>query len=139
MPLLIDTDIAIHLRDGDPAIATRLTEAGNAPLISAVTLCELEAGVASDRSSGGMRRHLLDAMLLFVPVLPLTPAEATAYGAIVAATRHDRKRVLDRMIAAQAIAAGLPLATINGHDFRDIPGLDLQVWPAPESPTPPPS
>lgn len=131
MALLIDTDVAIHLRDGDPGIGARLAEAGNMPIISAITLCELEAGVANGRSSERMRRRLLDAMLRFVPVLPLTPREASAYGAIVAAAGHDRRRVLDRMIAAQAIAAELPLATINGRDFDDIPGLDLRVWPAP--------
>lgn len=136
MPILIDTDVAIHLRDGEPGIAAMLAEGGEAPLISAVTLCELEAGVAADRSSGQVRRRLLDQLLRHVPVLPLNAAEASAYGAIVGALGHDRRRVLDRMIAAQAIAAGLPLATINGRDFRDIPGLELRVWPAPEAVAP---
>ncbi len=127
MPLLIDTDVAIRLRDGSAAIAARISEAG-APSISAVTLAELEAGVAHDQSSDKVRRRLLDALLDFVPVLPFTPAEAAAYGRIVRTTGYDRRRVLDRMIAAQAITAGLPLATINGRDFRDIPDLDLLDW-----------
>lgn len=127
MPLLIDTDVAIHLRDGSSAIATRIAEAG-APLISAVTLAELEAGVACDQSSGRVRRRLLDALLAFVPVLPFTSAEAAAYGRIIGAAGYDRRRVLDRMIAAQAIVAGLSLATVNGRDFQNIPDLDLFVW-----------
>lgn len=127
MPILIDTDIAIHLRDGNAAIDGRLAGLGTPPIISAITLGELEAGAASDRS-GDMRRVRLDAMLEFVPVLPFAQAEAAVYGRIVGALGHDRRRAIDRMIAAQAIVAGLPLATINARDFRDIPDLDLLVW-----------
>ncbi len=32
------------------------------------------------------------------------------------------------MIAATAIANGLPLVTLNGSDFQDIEGLELIVW-----------
>jgi predicted nucleic acid-binding protein len=42
-----------------------------------------------------------------------------------------RSRILDRMIAAQAISTGITLITMNGDDFRDIPGLNLEVWPSP--------
>jgi tRNA(fMet)-specific endonuclease VapC len=130
MPMLIDTDVAIHLRDGNPIIAARMEETG-APMISAITLGELEAGAARDVSGNKLRRRLLDAMLGLVPVLPFTAAESAAYGHIVGVLGYDRRKVLDRMIAAQAIVAGLPLATINGRDFRDIPNLDLLVWTLP--------
>jgi predicted nucleic acid-binding protein len=130
MPLLIDTDVAIHLRDGNPIIAARMAETG-APMISAITLGELEAGAARDPSGNKLRRQLLDAMLSLVPVLPFTAVESAAYGHIVGVLGHDRRKVLDRMIAAQAIVAGLQLATINGRDFRDIPNLDLLVWTLP--------
>jgi predicted nucleic acid-binding protein len=130
MPLLIDTDVAIHLRDGDPIVAARMAETG-APMISAITLGELEADAARDVSGNKLRRRLLDAMLGLVPVLPFTAAESAEYGHIVGVLGYDRRKVLDRMIAAQAIVAGLPLATINGRDFRDIPNLDLLVWTRP--------
>ena len=129
MAILIDTDVAIHLRDGDPEITDRLNRSGQAPVISAVTLAELRGGSAGDP----LRTRLLAAFLRFVPVLPFTTAEADAYGELVGQLRHDRRRVLDRMIAAQAIVAGLRLVTINGRDFRDVLGLDLEVWPAPAS------
>lgn len=125
--MLIDTDVAIHLRDGNPVISTRISGAG-APVISVITLVELEAGVACDRSTGKVRRQRLDTLLNFVPVLSFASADAAAYGRIVGALGHDRRKVLDRMIAAQAIMARLPLATINGRDFQDIPDLDLLVW-----------
>ena len=127
MALLIDTDVAIHLRDSDPIINARLRGEGASPIISVLTLVELEAGAADDVVTGH-RRVRLEAMLAFVPVLPYTSIEAAAYGRIVGALGFDRRRVFDRMIAAQAIVAGLPLATINGRGYRGIPDLDLLVW-----------
>lgn len=103
--------------------------------MSAVTLVELRGGVANDRSTQRLREPLLAAMLRFVPVLPFTAAEADVYGEIVRQTGHDRRRVLDRMIAAQAIVAKLPLVTMNGRDFADIPDLDLEIWPNPRLPS----
>ena len=40
----------------------------------------------------------------------------------------SRRKVLDRMIAAQAITYGATLVTRNGDDFRDILGLRLLEW-----------
>jgi predicted nucleic acid-binding protein len=128
--LLIDTDVAIHLRDGHSTINARLRGEGASPVISVLTLVELEASAANDVVDG-YRLVRLAAMLAFVPVLPYTPAEAAAYGRIVGALGFDRRRMFDRMIAAQAIVAGLPLATINARDYRDIPDLDLLVWTLP--------
>jgi predicted nucleic acid-binding protein len=51
-----------------------------------------------------------------------------AYGRIVAAAGHSRRKVVDRMIAATALANGLTLITLNGADFPDLPGLDLVAW-----------
>ena len=53
------------------------------------------------------------------------------YGHIVRDCGFTRARVFDRLIAATAIVHDLTLVTINGPDFRDIPGLKLEVWPAP--------
>lgn len=136
LSVLIDTNVAIHWRDGQREVISRLAGLPATPLISAVTLVELQAGLAEDRSSGGVRRSRLERLLRSVEVLPFTEAEALAYGVILQAGRHDRRRVLDRMIAAQAIVAGLRLVTMNGRDFRDVPGLTLEEWPPP---TPPPS
>ena len=131
MAFLIDTDVAIHLRDGSPDITAHITKLSSIPAISVVTLVELQAGAAMDGSTGRIRAPLLAQMREIIPVLPFTEDEADAYGGIIAALGHDRRRVLDRMIAAQAIVAGRRLITINGRDFSSIPGLDLEVWPAP--------
>lgn len=131
MAYLIDTDVAIHLRDGSPAIVSRIAALDDIPAMSVVTLVELQAGVALDRSAGGIRAALLARLRQTLAVLPFGEAEADAYGCIIAALGHDRRRVLDRMIAAQAIVAGRRLITINGRDFADIPELALEVWPSP--------
>lgn len=129
--VIIDTNIAIHLRDADPEIGERLRTVQFAPAISVITLIELEAGVYREPDSAAQRRLALLTVLPKLEILPFTRAEADAYGAIIATLGYTRARVLDRMIAAQAIVAGTRLITINRKDFADIPGLDLEVWPSP--------
>jgi tRNA(fMet)-specific endonuclease VapC len=127
LPWLIDTDVAIHLRDGSPAITRQIAALDAVPAMSIVTLVELAAGAANDP----LRAALLVRLRQSIPVLPFQEAEADAYGRIVGQLGYDRRKVLDRMIAAQALVAGLPLITINGRDFTGIEGLALEVWHAP--------
>ena len=51
------------------------------------------------------------------------------YGAIVASAGYSRRKLLDRMIVAQALAHRATLVTFNPEDFSDIPGLSSLVWP----------
>ena len=41
---------------------------------------------------------------------------------------YSRRKLLDRMIAAQALVHRATLVTLNEDDFRDIPGLHLESW-----------
>ena len=50
------------------------------------------------------------------------------YAAILAEAGYSRRKMLDRMIAAQALAHRATLITMNAQDFSDIPGLDLLDW-----------
>lgn len=126
MAILLDTSIAIHLRDGDASVRTRFAQLDQIPVLSIVTVVELEAGVISRDASS--RRANLDLMLREIDVRPFGNAQAAAYGGIVAAVGYSRRKVLDRMIAAQALTDDIPLLTLNGADFRDIPGLRLIEW-----------
>jgi predicted nucleic acid-binding protein len=61
-------------------------------------------------------------------VLPFDADAARAYGrvagAVLASGRRARgARSVDLLIAAAALAAGLPLYTRNGDDFRALEGL----------------
>ncbi len=127
MAWLIDTDIAIHLRDGSPEIIEQVAALDSIPAMSVVTLVELEAGAANDP----LRRALIGELTQTIVTLPFGPREAAAYGRIISQRGYDRRKVLDRMIAAQALVAGRGLITINARDYAGIDGLKLEAWAAP--------
>ena len=122
---LLDTSVLIALGDLDPA---GLPEEC---LISAVTLAELSAGplVTSDPREGAARQARLQQAEADFDPLPFDAACARAFGRVAAALRTaGRKptaRSYDAMIAATALAHGLPLFTLNPDDFAHVPGLDV--------------
>lgn len=130
MRTLIDTNIAIHLRDGHPGVLARIARLSEAPLLSIVSRIELENGVHRESRNVETRLARLDTLLGALRVLPFDMAAASAYREIVRHVRFSRGLTLDRMIAAHAIAAGATLSTMNGDDFRDLPGLSLDIWSA---------
>jgi tRNA(fMet)-specific endonuclease VapC len=107
------------------------------PVISAVTLAELSVGplVARDGEERAARQaHLQQAEADFDP-LPFDAAAARAFGQVAASLRRaGRKpaaRTYDAMIAAIAMANGLPLYTCDPDDFAGIEGLDVVAIPQP--------
>lgn len=128
MAFLLDTNILIHLRDGDPEISEKVSALDGAILMSIVSRVELEGGVYRDPSHAGLRRPRLDLMLQALPILAFDDAAADAYRMIVEAAGYSRRKLLDRMIAAQALVHRAALVTRNPDDLRDVPGLQLLVW-----------
>lgn len=128
MPFLLDTNVAIHLRDRDPWVMDRVETLESEVLISVVTRVELEGGVRAQPQHAAMRRQRLDAMLAALPTIPFDADAADAYRLIVETVGFSRRKVLDRMIAAQALVLKATIVTLNGDDFRDVPGLDLLAW-----------
>jgi tRNA(fMet)-specific endonuclease VapC len=126
---VVDTNIAIHLRDGDEAVIKRLEQLVSQPMISVVTQVELEGGVHKNPGNLTSRRRRLDLLLESLEVLPFTPVEARVYGEIVGALGFSRRMIVDRMIAATAITAGATLITANVSDFERIERLQLEAWP----------
>lgn len=103
------------------------------PLITTVTLAELSVGplVARDANDRAARQaHLQQAETDFSP-LPFDATAARAFGRVAASLRQaGRKttaRTYDAMIAATALANGLPVYTANPNDFAGID--DLEVVP----------
>jgi tRNA(fMet)-specific endonuclease VapC len=125
---LLDTNVAIHLRDGEPVISGKVLALGSAVLMSIVTRVELEGGVHRDPSNAAFRRARLNAILTAIPTIAFDDAAAIAYGAIVSSTGYSRRKLLDRMIAAQAIVHRASLVTMNASDYTDIPNLSLVSW-----------
>lgn len=128
MAYVLDTSVAIHLRDGDPVVTERIAALNGAILLSIISRVELEGGVYREPSRASIRRSRLDAMLRVLPVLDFDSEAADAYRMIVEAAGYSRHKIVDRMIAAQALAHQATLVTLNADDFRDIPGLLLLGW-----------
>lgn len=128
MAWLLDTNVVIHLRDGDRGVLDRVASLEGAVLMSIVTRVELEGGVYREPAHAGMRRARLDVILGAIPTLAFDAAAADTYAAIVAQVGYSRRKLLDRMIGAQALVHRATLVTQNADDFNDIPGLSLLSW-----------
>jgi len=125
---LIDTNIAIHARDGTDAILSKLAEHDGEVLLSALSLAELQRGLYRNPALTAIRQARLEVLLRGIPVLPFDASAAHAYGRIIAQCGWAKGRDYDRMIAAHAISSGSILVTNNEADFRDIPGLSMENW-----------
>ncbi len=85
--------------------------------------------VATDDITRAARlAHLQQAEADFEP-LPLDAAAARAFGQVAAALRQGGRkaaaRAYDALIAAVALANGLPIVTANPRDFQGIPALEV--------------
>lgn len=129
---LLDTSVVIAL--------DRITEAAvlpKEPRISAITLAELAVGptAATDESERARRQVRLQQAEADFEAIPFGAAEARAFGVVAAALRKSGRkpaaRALDALIAAVALANGLPLYTCNPRDFAGIPGVEVHAVPVP--------
>lgn len=98
--------------------------------VSAVTMAELAAGphATGDPDEQGRRQDRLQRAEAAFDPLPFDADAARAYGRIFASvTAAGRKargaRAVDLLVAATALANGLPLYTRNGDDFRALESL----------------
>jgi predicted nucleic acid-binding protein len=118
---VVDTSVLIDLEWIDPHdLPAELA-------ISTVSLAELAAGphATTDPDERGRRQDRLQRVEAAFEPLPVDAPVARAYGRIyakvVAAGRKARgRRALDLLIAATAVAAGVPLYTRNPDDFREL-------------------
>ncbi len=125
---LLDTNVLIHLRDGAADVVAKIGALDGPVLMSIISRVELEGGVYRDPALIHVRRARLAAVLLSIPTLNFDEAEAQAYRAIVESAGYSRRKLLDRMIAAQALAHRATLVTANGAAFSDVPELQLLEW-----------
>ena len=120
---LLDTSVVVNL-DLIP-----LDELPVEMSISALTLAELAAGphATADARLRAQRQDTLQRVEASFEAVPFDGATARAYGVVIAATaaagRSSRRRVVDLLIAATAVAAGLPLFTRNPDDLAGLEGI----------------
>jgi len=96
--------------------------------ISVMTIAELRMGVALARTAG-LRSQRLDRLAAVESIylaLPVDRRVASAYGEIAAATKRlaTRPHVIDGLIAATAVAYGVPLFT-RDQDFDELPDVTV--------------
>jgi tRNA(fMet)-specific endonuclease VapC len=125
---LLDTNIAIHALEGTDWALDRLERHAGEVVMSALSLAELQRGLANDPAEFAVRGPRLEVFIREVPVVPFDHQAAEAYGRILAALGWVRGRDFDRMIAGHALSTRSVLVTRNLADFRDIPGLELVSW-----------
>lgn len=128
MAFVLDTSVAIHLRDGDDVVTGKVAALQGAVMMSVITRVELEGGVYREPAHAPIRRARLDAILCAIPTLAFDDLAAQVYASIVANSGCSRRKLLDRMIAAQAVHHRATLITLNPGDFTDIPGLSVLAW-----------
>jgi hypothetical protein len=105
------------------------------PLVTTITLAELSVGplvATSEEERVARQAHLQQAEADF-DALPFDSSAARAFGRVAASLRRaGRKpatRAYDALIAATALAHGLPVYTCNPDDFAGIDGLDVVSVP----------
>lgn len=128
---ILDTNAVIRLADLPPQYLPRTA------MTTTVTLAELSVGpltAPSEVAAAERQAHVQLAEDDFEP-LPFDVAAARAFGRVSAslrrAGRKANSRTFDALIAAIAIANGLPLYTCNPGDFEGIDGLEVVAVPQP--------
>jgi tRNA(fMet)-specific endonuclease VapC len=127
---MLDTNICIYMmKHQPPQVRARFAECfvGDV-VISAITLAELEYGVAMSGEAQSHNQALLDSLLEDIPVAAFDAQAARAYGPLRAAHRERNKDALDKLIASHALALGVTLVTNNEADFRNFAGLVVENW-----------
>lgn len=106
-------------------------------VVSAITLAELSVGplVAGGEAERAARQaHLQQAEADF-EVAPFDAAAARAFGRVAASLRSaggkPAARAYDVLIAAAALAQGIPVYTCSPADFAGIAGLEVRAVPLP--------
>lgn len=130
---MLDTSTVILLgRLDDPA------DLPEESVVSAITLAELSVGPHVARTVTeriARQAHLQQAESDF-DAIAFDAAAARAFGRVAAclrsAGRKPEARAYDALIAASAIAEGVPLYTCNPDDFAGIEELDVRPIPHPD-------
>jgi tRNA(fMet)-specific endonuclease VapC len=128
---MLDTNICIYLmKHQPPEVRERFAQCfvGDV-IISAVTLAELEFGIAcSSIAAQESNQSALESLLDDIMVAPFDAQAAKTYGPIRAAYKDRNRDALDNLIASHAVALGVTLVTNNEADFVNYAGLHVENW-----------
>ena len=100
-----------------------------ARFISAITLAELEYGIAcSPPDTQAINQLALEGLLEDLVVAPFDKLAARAYGPVRLANKVRQRDALDKLIASHAIAMNVTLVTNNEADFAHYQNLKFENW-----------
>ncbi|WP_424360619.1 PIN domain-containing protein [Methylocystis parvus] len=126
---LLDATTVFAAASGEMATLAKLSRLGVGDVaMSAIVYSELMSAMA-----GGKSARLIENVALLgqnIDILPFDRKAAETFGEMLRRIEPKRRRMLDRMVAAQAIAEGMTLVTLAPDDFADLPGLKIESWTA---------
>jgi tRNA(fMet)-specific endonuclease VapC len=125
--ILFDTNAAIAWIEDDAALYHAL-EQDVEPVVSIVTVGELEYGAANSARVEANRQRLVRALAAFTRIT-LDETTARIYGQIMVTLKKKGRPIPtnDVWIAALALQYSLPLLTRDRH-FREVEGVDVRGW-----------
>ena len=130
MPYLLDTNAAIALMKGHPALLHQARSVGRSQLrLCAPVEGELWFGVEKSKRVKENRAHLL-ALLRWLPSVPFAGEATRRFGEIRAHLARQGTPIgpYDTQIAAVALANDLILVTNNMGEFKRVPQLRIEDW-----------
>lgn len=131
MKYLLDTSVVSDFVRGHRAVRERLLCASPSELaVSALTVMEVEYGLARDPVRSARIRPIAEALLAQVAVIPCGAEEARETGRLRAdlARRGTPIGPFDSLIAGTALVQRLVLVTSNAGEFRRVPRLVVEDW-----------
>jgi predicted nucleic acid-binding protein len=131
---LVDTSVVIDMERIERETLPRQL------MVSAITMAELACGphVTADPAERARRQERLQRAEATFDPLPFDDRVARAYGRIYQAVtaaggRARGPRTMDLLIATTALAAEVPLLTVNGDDFVGLDDLIRVVRVVPDA------
>lgn len=131
MSYLLDTCVLSDFAKGERGTIARLHALHSSHVaISAISVLEVEYGLAREKAKARKWAPAMRALLEAVKVLPIAAEDARAIASLRAALERQGKPIgaYDVLIAGSALARGLVLVTANSREFERVSGLRVENW-----------
>jgi tRNA(fMet)-specific endonuclease VapC len=128
---LLDTSVISDFVRGQWAVRERLLRTSPSELaVSALTVMEVEYGLARDPARAQRIRPVVEALLAQVAVIACGVEEARETGRIRAELARQGTPIgpFDSLIAGTALVRRLILVTSNNGEFSRVPRLLIEDW-----------
>ena len=135
---LLDTDILLHLWQGNQSVKERLLEADDTEVaITAITKAEilrvrcenlLKANDATQVVKAQQRFTRTEQLLSELSVIPFDENAASQFDRLQRVTKLKKIGRADLLIASIALANAAILVTRNLRHFRQVPDLRVENW-----------